>query len=191
MIDSLYKYLPRAVEQQPWRAFNVLPGSYALLTLHRPSNVDDSENLSTLVDIINGMGDSLPVIFPVHPRTRKQLDYYKKPLSEKIILCVPLPYISFLGCMAKACFVVTDSGGIQEETTVLEIPCLTMRSNTERPSTVIDGTNRLVGNDREKILAALEEILTGHFKKGIIPPLWDGKAAQRVVDIIESRIYHR
>jgi len=188
MIDSLYKSLHKAVEQQSWRAFNLLPGGYVLLTLHRPSNVDDSENLSSLVDVINSVSDTLPVIFPVHPRTRKHLDLCKKHLNEKVVLCEPLPYISFLGCMAKACCVITDSGGIQEETTALEIPCLTMRNNTERPSTVIEGTNTLVGNDRRKILALVEEILTGHYKKGVIPPLWDGRTAQRVVNIIESKI---
>ena len=130
----------------------------------------------------------LPVIFPVHPRTRKQLEICRRPLGRKVILSDPLPYLAFLGCMAKACFVLTDSGGIQEETTALGIPCLTMRSNTERPSTVVMGTNRLVGNDRNMIFRALDDIYAENYRKGEIPPLWDGRAAQRVVRVIQSHL---
>ncbi len=187
MIDSLYKYLSRAIDQQPWSNFNLDPRHYALITLHRPSNVDDLKNLDYLIDIVNGVSNTLPLIFPVHPRTRKQLLFCKRPLAERVILCDPLPYLSFLGCMAKASFVLTDSGGIQEETTALGVPCLTMRNNTERPSTVNKGTNILVGNERQEILASVEKILSGKFKKGEKLPLWDGNAAQRVVDIIELK----
>lgn len=186
MIDSLYKYLSQAIGQQPWSAFDVEPGGYALITLHRPSNVDDFENLDSLIEIINSVSDTLPVIFPVHPRTKKQLLCCKRLLGDNIILCEPLPYLSFLGCMAKASFVLTDSGGIQEETTALGIPCLTMRNNTERPVTITQGSNRLVGTERNNILAAVNEIASGHWHKGERPPLWDGKAAQRIVSVLSD-----
>lgn len=186
MIDSLYKYLSRAIEQQPWSVFDLNPGDYALITLHRPSNVDDLENLASLIDIVNSVSNTLPVIFPVHPRTKKQLSFCKRPLGEKVLLCDPLPYLSFLGCMAKASFVLTDSGGIQEESTALGVPCLTMRNNTERPITITQGSNRLVGTERSTILAAVKDIISGCWPKGESPPLWDGKAAQRIASVISG-----
>lgn len=185
MIDSLYRYLANAVDQKPWTRYGLQENSYGLLTLHRPSNVDDERELSAIMEIINSVAETLPVVFPVHPRTRKHLEGCCT-MNKNIILSSPLPYLSFLGCMARARFILTDSGGVQEETTALGIPCLTMRNNTERPSTIVTGTNRLVGNDRSKIFDALNDILTGNYCKGEIPPLWDGKAAERVVGVIRS-----
>jgi len=188
MIDTLKEHLMHAIEQQPWTTFNLEPEGYALLTLHRPSNVDIYEVMANLTSIINEIALSLPVIFPVHPRTKKNIESWNIRIDNRVILCEPLPYLNFLGLMAKARFVLTDSGGIQEETTALGIPCLTLRSNTERPSTVILGTNRIVGTNRNEILSSVDEILSGNFHKGGLPPLWDGRAAERIVAVIEARV---
>jgi UDP-N-acetylglucosamine 2-epimerase (non-hydrolysing) len=186
MIDSLYKHVASATAAQPWKTFNLDPESYALLTLHRPSNVDSAEQLKNLMDTINKMSEMLPVLFPVHPRTRKNLTSWNIPISDTILISDPLPYLAFLGCMAKARLVLTDSGGIQEETTSLEIPCLTLRHNTERPSTTAFGTNRLVGTSEQVILCSAKEVLSGSWPKGQKPPLWDGHAAIRVVDVLKE-----
>ena len=188
MIDSLNQHIARAVERHTWTIFGLEPQGYALLTLHRPSNVDIPEMLSHLANIINEIAKNLPVIFPVHPRTKKHIEYWNIHFNKEVIVCEPLPYLDFLGLMAKSRFVLTDSGGIQEETTVLRVPCLTLRSNTERPITVFMGTNRIVGTDKDKILSAIGEILSGGFNRGNLPPLWDGFAAKRVVDVIEHTI---
>lgn len=186
MIDSLNKHLVKAIERKPWIKFGIGPIGYALLTLHRPSNVDIPEEMSQLVSIINEISLRLPVIFPVHPRTKKNIELWNIRFNSGVIICEPLPYLDFLGLMAKSRFVLTDSGGIQEETTVLRVPCLTLRSNTERPITVTMGTNRVIGTDRNKILNAVDEILSGGINRGNLPPLWDGYAAKRVVDVVES-----
>jgi len=187
MIDTLFSHVEKAISQSPWVNFDFEPNAYALLTLHRPSNVDDHETLARFTVIVNEIAKGIPVIFPVHPRTKKHIETWQIPFDENVRLCEPLPYLDFLGLMAKARFVLTDSGGIQEETTALGVPCLTLRANTERPSTVLQGTNRLVGTDRNRIIAAVKEILLGRWSKGNKPPLWDGQAAQRVVDVIESQ----
>jgi UDP-N-acetylglucosamine 2-epimerase (non-hydrolysing) len=186
MIDSLHKHLTRALEARPWINFGFEPGGYALLTLHRPSNVDNYEMIASLASVVNEVAANLPVIFPVHPRTRKNIEFWDIHLDEGVRLCEPLPYLNFLGLMASAHFVLTDSGGIQEETTALKIPCLTLRANTERPSTLLLGTNRVVGADRNRILAAVDEILSGGCTKGELPPLWDGCASLRIVDVIAA-----
>lgn len=191
MIDSLLSHVDRAVALDPWDALQVAPGAYALLTLHRPSNVDDHGQLAGLAGIMNEISASLPVIFPVHPRTQKQLKTGEVRLSERVRLCDPLPYLHFLGLMARARLVMTDSGGIQEETTALGVPCLTLRSNTERPSTLEWGTNRLVATDRDLILSSVTEILSGKWPRGVKPPLWDGLAAKRVVDVLQDFLNDR
>ncbi len=184
MIDSLFSHLDSAVERRPWSAFNLREGKYALLTLHRPSNVDDYDTLLRLTCLINEVAASLPIVFPVHPRTRKRMSSMSLSFSKRVILCEPLSYLSFLGLMARSRFVVTDSGGIQEETTALGVPCLTMRENTERPCTISLGTNRLISPNGDDLAGSVREILSGAWPKGKMPPLWDGRAAARVVDAI-------
>jgi len=132
------------------------------------------------------MSEKTKVVFPIHPRTKKSLQNSNKKLREDIILLEPLPYLDFLGLMSKAKVVVTDSGGIQEETTYLGVQCITVRDNTERPITVESGTNHLVGTDLEKVITTFHEILNGRIKKGRIPTKWDGKSGERIVRIIHK-----
>jgi UDP-N-acetylglucosamine 2-epimerase (non-hydrolysing) len=184
MIDSLRHHQQQAIREQPWERFGAHAGGYALLTLHRPSNVDDESKLTELLGLASRIAQRLPVLFPVHPRTREKIAGRKLPPS--LHLLEPLPYITFLGLMARAKVVLTDSGGIQEETTAFQVPCLTLRKNTERPSTVELGTNELVGNDLDGAEKIVERIVRGDWKTGAIPPLWDGQAALRIVDNIEA-----
>jgi UDP-N-acetylglucosamine 2-epimerase (non-hydrolysing) len=185
MIDSVLSHLDIAVNAAPWLRFGFESGNYALLTLHRPANVDHGKVLKNILQIISEVSETVPILFPVHPRTRECLSKLRIGLAQTLKICEPLSYLSFLGLMAKARFVLTDSGGIQEETTALHIPCLTLRSNTERPLTITDGTNRLVGTDGGRIRESVKEILAGAWPAGKKPPLWDGKASKRIVDILE------
>jgi UDP-N-acetylglucosamine 2-epimerase (non-hydrolysing) len=182
MVDSLYKHRDRALAARPWEQYGLEPRSYALLTLHRPSNVDSDARLTELMGLATRIAKRMPVLFPVHPRTRQRLDQLGLPAS--LILMEPQPYIAFTGLMAAATLVLTDSGGIQEETTALQVPCLTLRSNTERPSTVDLGTNALVGDDLDLAGRMVDQIMQGEWKTGSVPPLWDGHAAVRVVDAL-------
>jgi UDP-N-acetylglucosamine 2-epimerase (non-hydrolysing) len=186
MIDSLFSHLENAVARRPWAALNLSEGEYAILTLHRPSNVDQYDTILRLTSLINEVAVNVPIVFPVHPRTRKQIASMSLAFSERVILCEPLSYLSFLGLMAKSRFVITDSGGIQEETTALGVPCLTMRKNTERPCTVALGTNRLISPNGDDLRGSVREILSDAWPKGTMPPLWDGRAAARVVEAIEA-----
>ncbi len=186
MVDTLLNHVDLAIQRSPWRIFDLVPDGYALLTLHRPSNVDDFRTLELVMGAINEVSRRLPILFPVHPRTRECLGRWNIQVVPSVHLVEPLPYLTFLGLMAKAAYVLTDSGGIQEETTVLNVPCLTLRSNTERPITITSGTNRLVGTVPEKISQGVETILTGKWQSGKCPPLWDGEASRRIVDIIET-----
>jgi len=181
MIDSLIRLLPVA-QQCPKNGF---PERYALVTLHRPSNVDDSENLKSILQSLLGVHEKLDVVFPVHPRTRQRIAGFSAKIG-KLHLLEPLPYIEFLALQNRAAVVITDSGGIQEETTYLGVPCLTMRENTERPITVSLGTNVLVGQDRDKLNSELSKILEGNRKAGAIPPLWDGHAGDRIAELLCS-----
>jgi UDP-N-acetylglucosamine 2-epimerase (non-hydrolysing) len=181
MIDSLVRLLPSALECPT----NGFPGRYALVTLHRPSNVDDVATLKGILDSLLEVSEQLSVVFPVHPRTRQRIGEFGAN-SARLHLLQPLPYIEFLALQQRATVVITDSGGIQEETTYLGVPCLTLRSNTERPITVTAGTNTLVGQDREKLRGELIRILEGHAKKGRIPPLWDGHAGERIAEIVSN-----
>ncbi len=183
MVDTLLKHVKTAVEREPWTALGLEPNGYALLTLHRPSNVDSSEALGAVMDSIRGVSERIPILFPVHPRTRARLAEAGIAAGPSVRLCEPLPYLAFLGLMAKARLVLTDSGGIQEETTALGVPCLTLRRNTERPVTVTHGTNRLV-TTAEEIRCGVEEILSGRWKTGTKVPLWDGRASERIVDVL-------
>lgn len=174
MIDSLIKLLPAAKE----RALDHRP-PYALVTLHRPSNVDDPAALEDLLESLSNIGERLTVLFPVHPRTRQKIAQMNLNPSY-IHLLEPLSYVDFLALQVSATVVITDSGGIQEETTYLGVPCLTMRENTERPVTVTMGTNILVGANPERLTEQLNRILQGNVKPGSVPPLWDGHAGERI-----------
>ena len=161
------------------------PGDYAVLTLHRPSNVDDPERLGRLFDVLEEIHAEIPIVFPMHPRTAAALSSRLGGRRLQLTVTEPLGYLDFLGLMADARLVLTDSGGIQEETTVLGVPCLTLRENTERPVTVTHGTNRIVGSDPEVIRAEVQKILAGGDSRGRIPELWDGQAARRIADVLE------
>lgn len=193
MIDTLIKYKAKAEVEAN---IKVDEKDYALLTLHRPSNVDDSKIFRNILEALQGVSKKIPIIFPAHPRTQKQIKSfgYEKYFNfiklnvvnsintkNSINLINPLAYLEFLNLMANAKFVLTDSGGIQEETTILDIPCLTLRENTERPITIKEGTNVLVGTDKHKIITESLNILNDSGKSGKIPKLWDGQAARRVV----------
>ena len=181
MIDSLIQLLP-AVKRF---SKNSLPQRYALVTLHRPSNVDDSANLKNILESLLEVNERLEVVFPAHPRTRQRIDRLGVNI-EKLRFLEPLPYIEFLSLQRRAVVVITDSGGVQEETTYLGVPCLTMRNNTERPVTVDMGTNVLVGRDRRLLNSELTKILEGGAKKGSIPPLWDGRASERIARALQG-----
>ena len=189
MIDSVIKFLPDALGQKPWHKYNLIVNDYCLITMHRPSNVDSTKNLNILVDMLNSMSEKTKVVFPIHPRTKNALRNSNKKLCDKILLLEPLPYLEFLGLMAKAKVVVTDSGGIQEETTYLGVQCITVRENTERPVTVDLGTNHLVVTDSGSVLNVFNTIINGELKKGIIPPKWDGKTGVRIAKIIEDFLH--
>ena len=179
MIDSLVRLLPAAQRQNR----NRLPERYALVTLHRPANVDDGEILKRILQSLLEVSQDLSVIFPAHPRTRKRIADFGLQADQLQILD-PLSYLEFLGMQSRATVVITDSGGIQEETTYLGVPCLTLRENTERPVTVSLGTNVLVGRDPEKLCSELSRVLAGNAKKGTIPPLWDGHAGERIAALL-------
>ena len=153
--------------------------------MHRPSNVDDPEKLDAILSAIKEASSELPIIFPVHPRTRQTIDKFK--INDKNILMIdPQGYLEFMYLVQNAKGVITDSGGITEEATVLHIPCLTLRNSTERPETVVIGTNELVGNDLCKLKLYIKKIMEGEWKKGIIPPFWDGKTSERIIDVLSS-----
>jgi len=163
-----------------------LPSRYALVTLHRPSNVDDLDWLRSLLSSLEGVGHGLEVIFPVHPRTRQKISSLGigPENNGHIRFLEPLPYLDFLGLQKNAAVVITDSGGIQEETTYLGVPCLTVRENTERPVTTTIGTNVLVGRDTAKLSRELARVMSGERKNNDVPPLWDGHAAERIAKVI-------
>ena len=193
MIDTLLHNLHKAREaftrycQHDPGLAAVAEGGYGMVTLHRPSNVDDETILQALVDTLVQASRQLPLFFPVHPRTRTNLRRYgleDRLLAGHIHMLEPLGYLEMIGMMARASIVLTDSGGIQEETTALGIPCLTLRENTERPITVTEGTNTVVGTDPERIMTAFMDVIENGGKKGRVPELWDGQAAMRIVDIL-------
>lgn len=190
MIDTLLNHKEKARQSGILQKLGFLkdpadlPGPYAVLTLHRPSNVDDGHVLGRIFDALNEISRSLPIVFPVHPRTRNKLEAEGISLSGDIKSIEPLGYLDFLKLMAHAKLVLTDSGGIQEETTVLGVPCLTLRENTERPVTITEGTNVLVGTDRDRIVHESLAALKNGRKESRIPELWDGSAAKRIVTIL-------
>ncbi|HEV2705886.1 MAG TPA: UDP-N-acetylglucosamine 2-epimerase (non-hydrolyzing) [Pyrinomonadaceae bacterium] len=195
MIDSLFKQLERAATSRVREELGVEGRDYAVLTLHRPSNVDDAETLTRILSALEEIGRRLPVVFPVHPRTRRNLSEFgladRVARTGSLMLVEPLGYLDFLRLYSGARLVLTDSGGIQEETTALGIPCLTLRENTERPITVEMGTNAVVGTDPQRIIEAATVALAhaGDAQQPPrIPPLWDGRAAERILDAIEERM---
>jgi UDP-N-acetylglucosamine 2-epimerase (non-hydrolysing) len=159
---------------------------YGVVTIHRPSNVDGREALAGIMTAVNAFAKELPLIFPTHPRTRVKLENFGLTPGDGVILTAPLPYMDFLNLWKDAVLVMTDSGGMQEETTALGVPCLTLRHNTERPITVEEGSNTLVGTDPEAIIQAAQCILAGRGKAGRRPALWDGHAAERIVQQLED-----
>jgi UDP-N-acetylglucosamine 2-epimerase (non-hydrolysing) len=179
MIDTLVRLFPLAMKCKA----NGFPPRYALVTLHRPSNVDNSQVLKRILECLAGLRAELGIVFPVHPRTRQRISAFGIETTN-LHLIEPLPYIEFLALQSRAAVVITDSGGIQEETTYLGVPCVTIRHNTERPITVECGTNILVGDDTTKLYTELSKILAGKAKRGSIPPLWDGRASERIAEII-------
>jgi UDP-N-acetylglucosamine 2-epimerase (non-hydrolysing) len=187
MIDTLLAHVGKARERKVAQSLDLSPGEYAVLTLHRPSNVDDPAHLGRLFDVLEEVHAEIPIAFPMHPRTAAMLSG-RLGRSPRLLAMAPLGYLDFLGLMADARFVLTDSGGIQEETTVLGVPCLTLRANTERPVTCSQGTNRLVGTDPDRIRDAIRELLDGSTQAGRIPDLWDGQAAGRIADILEREL---
>jgi UDP-N-acetylglucosamine 2-epimerase (non-hydrolysing) len=193
MIDSLLKQLKRADESRVREELGLAGSDYAVVTLHRPSNVDDPEVLRGILSALTHISQSLPVVFPIHPRTRKNLEEFgllgSHAEEERVRFVEPLGYLDFLRLYSGARLVLTDSGGIQEETTALGVPCLTLRENTERPVTVELGTNRVVGTDPERIVAEAARALAKDMRSQAprVPPLWDGRTAGRILDALLER----
>jgi UDP-N-acetylglucosamine 2-epimerase (non-hydrolysing) len=182
MIDSLVRMLPKALERQTAQGLGMKPGGYALLTLHRPSNVDEPGTLRRLLELFGDLSEELPMLFPVHPRTRKQVLGLNYQPPDGFRMVEPVDYLDSLCLQKQAKMVLTDSGGIQEESSCLEVPCLTLRGTTERPVTVELGTSTIVGNDEERIREVFGQVLKGDYKKGRAIPLWDGHTAERVAE---------
>jgi len=180
MIDTLLQQIGRA-RQLPLPT-GLVPGQYGILTMHRPANVDSRDSLTRIFEAINTIADRIPIVFPVHPRTLPRLREIQ--MHPGIRMVEPMSYLPFLGLVARSRMVLTDSGGIQEETTVLGVPCLTMRPNTERPITCEIGTNILTGTDPRRIIHEANSLLDGHTRPSSIPEKWDGHAAERIVDIL-------
>jgi UDP-N-acetylglucosamine 2-epimerase (non-hydrolysing) len=187
MIDTLQRLLPMADGEAPLRSLNLVngrgPGPFVLVTLHRPSNVDDAESLARLMAALEAIAVRVPVIFPVHPRTRARLVRFGIP-HRRTTLIEPMTYVPFLGLQRHAAVVITDSGGVQEETTYLGVPCLTMRDSTERPVTVTEGTNQVLGHDTARMQREVLAVLDGRRKTGSVPEFWDGRAAERIAEVL-------
>lgn len=193
MIDSLVYYRDKAAATGTVQQHGLLPKQYIIVTMHRPSNVDTPEGLAAILDMLEGAAQQTTVVFPVHPRTRQNIERFglgnRLAAIPRILLLEPQGYLEFLHLMEHAAAILTDSGGIQEETTYLQVPCLTFRDSTERPVTVELGTNVLLQDlDPKKALALLERALAGEWKKGVIPPLWDGKAAERICGVVNREL---
>ncbi|WP_395617065.1 non-hydrolyzing UDP-N-acetylglucosamine 2-epimerase [Aquirufa sp.] len=185
MIDSLVRYQEKAKTTTILEDLGLSTSDYIVMTMHRPANVDTKEGLESILELIELSSQDTKIIFPIHPRTRAHMEKFglakRLDQAKNLIMTEPLGYLEFIQLMSNATAILTDSGGIQEETTYLGVPCLTFRDSTERPITVTLGTNQLLSDlDPKKTYAALVEILAGNVKKGSIPPLWDGKAAERI-----------
>ena len=185
MIDTLLANLDRARSMDTLNRLALEPGTYGLLTLHRPSNVDDADHLRQLIEVLEEIHDELPILFPVHPRTRASIEAKLGGRTPRLRTTEPLGYLEFLQLMASARLVLTDSGGIQEETTALGIDCLTLRDSTERPITITQGTNHLVGTRPDAIRKHFRQVRDQPPQKNAPPSGWDGRAAERIADILE------
>lgn len=183
MIDTLFQNLDRTRKPDFWNEHKLIEKKYFLVTLHRPSNVDDPEKLSSILAAIKEAALDIPIVFPVHPRTQHIMSKYKIP-DENLITIDPQGYLEFIYLIRHAKGIITDSGGITEEATVLNIPCLTLRNSTERPETITMGTNELIGDDLNKLKIYLNKIINGEWKKGKTPPLWDGNTSKRIVETL-------
>ncbi len=194
MIDSLQYFSDIARQSAILQELNLTPQNYALVTLHRPSNVDDPDNFERILDAFEKIQEDIPIIFPIHPRTEKNIRSFgfeeRIGAMKNLRLIAPAGYLDFMRLLRKCKFVMTDSGGIQEETTFLGIPCLTLRETTERPVTVDIGTNEIVGTNTGKIVRSAGKVLSGEWKKGAIPELWDGRAAERIVEVLSNAHTH-
>ncbi|HKR04267.1 MAG TPA: UDP-N-acetylglucosamine 2-epimerase (non-hydrolyzing), partial [Bacteroidia bacterium] len=190
MIDTLVAFADKIRKNNVLVKYELDPKEYVLMTMHRPATVDHHEGLSKLIDIIEFVCQSYKVVFPIHPRTLHRLEKFglKERISslKKLILTEPLDYFSFQKLTADCKMVLTDSGGIQEETTFRQVPCLTLRANTERPSTVTIGSNELIPFDLEVILKKIETIKNGTYKKGNVPPYWDGNSTKRILEACQD-----
>jgi UDP-N-acetylglucosamine 2-epimerase (non-hydrolysing) len=185
MIDTLLKNQHKFKKPLFWNSLDLKEQEYIVITLHRPANVDDPKQLSDLLDAIVTNSNNLPILFPVHPRTRKVIDTLN--LSyDNLHLIDPMSYLEFNYLVKHSKLVITDSGGITEETTVMHVPCMTLRDNTERPETITYGTNELVGTDHTFIKPYMDKLFAGEWKRGSIPPKWDGKTAERIINIIKE-----
>jgi len=186
MIDTLVRLLNETCRP----SLPGIDGEYLLVTLHRPSNVDEPKMLRQIVETLNDLSEQVPVVFPIHPRTRRRIDDFNLKLADnsRFVLLEPIGYLEFLGLQREAKLVITDSGGIQEETTYLNVPCLTVRNNTERPITEKIGTNVLVGQDMARLRTEVDRILSGKAKRGSTPPFWDGRASGRLAKIIAENV---
>jgi UDP-N-acetylglucosamine 2-epimerase (non-hydrolysing) len=189
MIDTLFQNLDRLIEPPIWKDLSLRQNAYFLLTLHRPSNVDSAENLKKILDVILNGTIGYPVLFPVHPRTKNVLMEMAYE-NDRLVQMDPLNYLQFVYLIKNARAVITDSGGITEESTVLGIPCMTLRATTERPETVTIGTNELVGTDPHNLYKYFKDLQSGNWKKGAIPELWDGQTSSRIVSKLLS-IYEK
>jgi UDP-N-acetylglucosamine 2-epimerase (non-hydrolysing) len=183
MIDSYFMCKPQIAKSRILTKLGLKPKDFALVTIHRPSNVDNKKRLKNIVDILNKIGRKIKVVFPIHPRTEKMLKKYKLNLRG-INVIKPLGYIDFHKLLEQSRFVMTDSGGMQQEATVMNVPCLTLRTTTERPVTVEKGTNLITGANKAKVLAAVDNILKGKWKKAKPIAKWDGKTAKRITDVL-------
>jgi len=190
MIDTLLANMDRLERPAFFTELDLVPHRYFVTTLHRPANVDRGDGFSQMLGAIARGARDLPVVFPVHPRTAKTLRALGE-LPANVHLVEPQPYLQFNWLVKNAFAVITDSGGITEETTVMGVPCLTLRDTTERPETIDIGTNVLVGTNPEALAPALETLFAGDWKRGGIPPLWDGRAASRIVEVLEQLLVQK
>lgn len=189
MIDTLLKHESNFIKPFVWDKANLSSGNYFVTTLHRPANVDGEKKLKELIQTIITCANGMPIIFPVHPRTAKSLQNLGI-VADNMIMTPPMPYLEFNYLVKHAKAVITDSGGITEEATVMKVPCITLRNNTERPETVDIGTNELIGTDPQNLYPAFEKLMSGNWKKGAIPELWDGKTSRRIVSTLVN-IYQK
>lgn len=192
MIDTLIGNMNIIDQSDILKELNLIKNEYSVLTLHRPSNVDSKEPLLEVLDILNAISEKIKIVYPIHPRPKKMIKVYnllnKFERLKNLIFIEPLGYIDFIRLVKNSHFVLTDSGGIQEETTILKVPCLTMRENTERPVTIEKGTNYLVGRDKNKIIKCINKFMKGKSKSEVTPEMWDGSTAKRIVKILEETI---